>query len=68
VGEIVDDGNPGTVYYRKWKPWRCVASPTGAHHWLEMEPERKPGIFTCIHCFREEWFETEFHEVSNQWR
>jgi len=31
--------------------WRCSASPTGAHHWIEIGHFHHTGSFYCKWCF-----------------
>ncbi len=33
--------------YIKSERWKCVDSPTNAHHWMEVDDS---GIFRCKHC------------------
>ena len=37
--------------------WICKLSPTGAHHWVEMQ-EIQSGLFVCKHCKERKRFPT----------
>ena len=41
--------NPRLSYYNS-NIWRCLLSPTGAHHWLIEALEQGGYLYTCRYC------------------
>lgn len=53
--------------YVKSGVWKCLKSPTGAHHWIELvgtEKLSRGGYFLCIHCNDVTKFPTHWEQVS----
>lgn len=44
--------------------WKCDKSPTGAHHWVEIQSDHTKGLFYCIHCFDVKKFPLTLEEAS----
>jgi len=39
--------------YRESQVWRCASSPSGAHHWVEVEDYGESSLFRCKYCGEE---------------
>lgn len=38
--------------------WKCTPSPTGAHHWVEVERRSTKSLFVCKYCLGAKEFPT----------
>lgn len=47
--------------YIEAKLWKCLISPTGAHHWIETSP---PGTYKCKWCHKEREFPRTYNEAT----
>lgn len=44
--------------YLKSEVWKCDESPTGAHHWVEVEKYATRSLFVCRYCLDPKEFPT----------